>query len=105
MKQKLLLFFTLTILLLTSWFTFFAPARYGTHGDSLLCGQNSEHETFPTTSTYLLFTQSSNQDNVDIGTCPYQNFIVRTYSLDLWVIAAISGLLTYRSMQVKISKR
>jgi len=101
MKQKLLLFFTLTVLLVASWFTFFAPDRYGTHGDSLPCGQNAQRETFLTASTYLLFTQSSNKNNVDIGTCPYQNFTVRTYSLDLWVLAAISGLLTYRSMQVK----
>ena len=105
MKQRLLILFALTALLLASWFTFFAPDRYGTHGDSLQCGQNAKHKTSLTVSTYLLFTQSNNENNVDIGTCPYQKFTVRTYSLEIWILAAVLGLLAYRSIRTKTPLR
>ena len=95
MKQKLLALFSVILLVNTVWVTFLSPDRYGSDGDSRLCGQNTKNTMYLTAASYLLFTASSHSST--LGACFYQSFTARTYAADLWAMTVLCFYLTHRA--------
>lgn len=102
MKTILLILLSSVLIILASWLTFAHSDRYGIHSsESVPCGKNPTQETFATATVYLLTTQTYEQQNVTIGTCPYQNFAAKTLALELWTPALIFSFMSYRSVSNK----
>ena len=104
MKTTLLVLASSLIIILASGLTFLDLNRYGTHGDSVPCGENKRQETFYTASSYLLMTQTYPESEVNIGTCPYENFSAKTYALDLWIPAIILSIVSYKRISRRSSR-
>jgi hypothetical protein len=81
------------------WLTFFDHHRYGTHGDGFECGGVKDTVTSYTATSYYLFSQSYNEDEIRVGTCPYDKFKARTYGLEVWILATILGYASYKSFK------
>ena len=96
MKTSLLIFASVILIVLAAGLTFLNLHRYGIHSDSTSCSENQSQETFYTASSYLVMTQTYPENNVHIGTCPYENFKATTYALDLWIPTAVLSFISYK---------
>lgn len=72
------------------------PAKYGTHGDGLRCDQNKTLQYRYTFLSYQFMSEPLQRTPVRIGTCPYENYYVKSYSLDLWATASVILIINNR---------
>lgn len=96
MRSYILVLITIILVAFASWLTFFDHHRYGTHGDGFRCGEAKNKITSYTATKYYLVSQPYNEDEIEVGACPYDKFSVRTYALEVWILAALFGYVSYK---------
>ena len=69
---------------------FGSPLRTGFQGDDIGCEEGSPQKTHLMLASYLLFEEPIGEEELNIGTCPYQHYYAKTYALELWVLAGVS---------------
>lgn len=99
MRSYILVLITIIFITFASWLTFLDHHRYGIHGDGFECGRVKDTIISYTVTSYYLFSQSYNENEIKFGTCPYDKFHARTYALELWVLAALLGYASYKSFK------
>lgn len=72
------------------YFVLMAPPRIGYHDDAMRSNRTTEMRNFSLIVYYVFYDEQKSTDR--IGTEPYQNFYVRTYALELWVLMAIFAI-------------
>ena len=101
--KKILFISTIALLLLASYLTFLTPSRFGSHGDHDPCGKNLEKVYHSTATSFFLFTGSKQAPNSHIGSCPYQVYEARTYAVEVWLAAILSGASLYLLQRNRLS--